>query len=292
MNSPRLSFSCAGCAAATAPNAIVFSMKRLSIKDMAETGIIVNIMASIVLPVLIVSILYPIGGIGTISGAHGSPSWASSLYDDDAFQGCRTMQFTTETLREAIGEWCDDKEAAKRIWGDIADWDTSQVTDMSYLFNDWDGAPIYCSSAADFNEDITKWNTGKVKSLYRTFCFAYAFNQDISSWNTSSITSLRNTFSHALAFDQDISAWDTSGVATLRGIFYDARVFNQKLDWDVSNVETFQDAFGIASSFSQSLCWNIPPGAITDSMFAGTAGSCIDSACGSASHANASAVLC
>ena len=191
--------------------------------------------------------------------------------------------FTTETLRTAVGAWCKDKESAKEIYGDIENWNTSKVENMSFLFNDWAGAPIYCSTASAFNEDISRWDVTSVTSFYRTFCFAYAFNQDISSWKTAHVTNLQNTFSHAISFNQDLSSWNTARVTTLRGIFYDARVFNYDLSkWDLEGVETFQDAFGLATSFNQSLCWNISSGANTDAMFDGTAGGCINSRCGSA----------
>ena len=44
------------------------------------------------------------------------------------------MQFNNETLRAAVKEWLDDDKKAKASYGHISNWDTSEVTDMSRLF--------------------------------------------------------------------------------------------------------------------------------------------------------------
>ena len=46
------------------------------------------------------------------------------------------MKFNNETIKEAVNEWCDDKEKAETKYGHISAWDTSEVTDMSGLFED------------------------------------------------------------------------------------------------------------------------------------------------------------
>ena len=44
------------------------------------------------------------------------------------------MKFNNETLRAAVKEWLDDAAAAEATYGHISSWDTSEVTDMSRLF--------------------------------------------------------------------------------------------------------------------------------------------------------------
>ena len=42
--------------------------------------------------------------------------------------------------------------------GDISNWDVSNVKDMSYMFNE-----------SEFNRDISKWNASNVKHMYHMF---------------------------------------------------------------------------------------------------------------------------
>ena len=39
-----------------------------------------------------------------------------------------------ENIRDAINMWIDNNDNAIRIYGNIENWDTSNVTDMSHLF--------------------------------------------------------------------------------------------------------------------------------------------------------------
>merc|ERR1712167_244450 len=56
---------------------------------------------------------------------------------------------------------------------DISEWDTSKVTDMSYMFR----------GASSFNQDISEWDTSSVTTMSYIFYGAYAFCQDLSSWD-------------------------------------------------------------------------------------------------------------
>ena len=62
---------------------------------------------------------------------------------------------------------------------DIGNWDTSNVTDMSYMFND----------AFVFNQDIGNWDTSSVTDMSYIFYVANAFNQNLSGWCVTNITS-------------------------------------------------------------------------------------------------------
>ena len=54
--------------------------------------------------------------------------------------------------------------------GNISKWDTSKVTDMSYMFRE-----------SSFNQDISKWDVSNVEEMNYMFCNS-KFNQDISNW--------------------------------------------------------------------------------------------------------------
>ena len=85
---------------------------------------------------------------------------------------------------------------------DMENWGTSNVTDMSSMFE----------SANAFNGDIKNWNTSNVTTFESTFYDATAFNQDIGGWITTSATNMEATFQDAVFFNQDLSQWNTANV--------------------------------------------------------------------------------
>ena len=53
---------------------------------------------------------------------------------------------------------------------DIGGWDTSSVTNMSYMF-----------ASSKFNKDISSWNTSAVLDMSYMFYAATSFNQNINT---------------------------------------------------------------------------------------------------------------
>lgn len=62
--------------------------------------------------------------------------------------------------------------------GDFNDIDTSQITNMSYLFFDME----------NFNGDISNWDVSNVESMSQMFRGCRSFNRDISKWDVSNVT--------------------------------------------------------------------------------------------------------
>ena len=189
----------------------------------------------------------------------------------DAGNGCTPI--TDSNFQTVVDLWVSDPSAATTTYGNISDWDVSQVTDMSFLFankttfNDdisaWDvssvtnmGNMFYEASA--FNQDIGDWNTSSVDIMSNMFESATSFNQDISEWDTSSVDYMSDMFESATSFNQDISSWNTSSVTSMNSMFSFATSFNQDIsEWDTSSVDNMSVMFESATSFNQDISsWN------------------------------------
>jgi len=117
----------------------------------------------------------------------------------------------------------------------MALWDTSQVTDMTGMFD----------SAVSFNQDIGNWDTSQVTDMSGMFSNAASFNQDIGNWDTSQVTDMSWMFFHAASFNQDIGNWDTSQVTDMSYMFRSAVSFNKDIgNWDTSQVTDMHYMFG------------------------------------------------
>lgn len=151
---------------------------------------------------------------------------------------------------------------------DIGSWDTSNVTDMSYMFSyavnfdqdigNWDTSNVIdmrdmFNGAIVFDQDIGSWNTANVRDMSFMFNFTEEFNQDIGGWNTAKVLDMRYMFEQTLKFNQNIGAWDTSNVRSMKSMFAYS-IFNQDIgDWDTSSVTSMKWMFRGATWFSQDI---------------------------------------
>lgn len=104
---------------------------------------------------------------------------------------------TNDTIKTAVNLYLVDKNAAVEKYGPINTWNTSQVTDMSELFED-----------SYFDEDISNWDVSNVKNFNHMFYCATSFNQDLSKWKPNGKEyTVRNMFCHATSFVQDFQQW-------------------------------------------------------------------------------------
>lgn len=156
------------------------------------------------------------------------------------------MKFNNETIRVAVREWIEDENKAKEKYGDINDWDTSEVTDMSKLFLD----------AHEFNSPIGSWDVSNVKTMHAMFDNAFKFDQNINNWDVSNVEDMSEMFSttQELDFNQPLGNWDVGSVKRMNSMFYNAKLFNHDLSkWNVSNVTNMRGMFDSAKSFNQAI---------------------------------------
>lgn len=140
-------------------------------------------------------------------------------------------------------------------------WDTTNIADMSNIFN----------SCHSFNQDISNWNTSNVTNMNSMFSYASAFNQPIGSWNTSSVTNMNYMFYGAEVFNQPLNSWNVSNLTQMWWMFANTYAFNQDLsNWDVSNVSDFNNMFNNATMFNGNITtWNTSNASNMNSMFKG-----------------------
>lgn len=121
------------------------------------------------------------------------------------------------------------------------------VTSMHELFRD----------KTDFNEDISEWDTSRIRTFSAMFRNAESFNRDLNEWNTAQVRDLTYMFRDARSFNGMIGNWDVSKVTSMRDMFMSAEAFNQDISsWDISSVTSMGSMFKWATSFEKSLCKN------------------------------------
>ena len=183
--------------------------------------------------------------------------------------GYTQTAITNANIQTAVDLWDSDLSAATTTYGNISDWDVSQVTDMSQLFyhkpnfnddiSNWDvinvtNMNLMFYEASSFNQPIGNWDVSSVTDMSYMFSYATSLNQDISNWDVGNVTDMVNMFSQASAFNQPIGDWNVSGVANMYAMFYYTPSFNQPIgNWDVSGVTDMSWMFHNAGNFVQDI---------------------------------------
>ena len=183
--------------------------------------------------------------------------------------GYTQTAITNANIQTAVDLWDSDLSAATTTYGNISDWDVSQVTDMSQLFyhnpdfnydiRNWDVSNVtdmrqMFYEASSFNQPIGNWDVSSVTDMGYMFYYATSLNQDISNWDVGNVTDMVNMFNTASSFNQPIGDWNVSGVANMYAMFYYTSSFNQPIgNWDVSGVTDMSWMFHNAGNFVQDI---------------------------------------
>ena len=101
---------------------------------------------------------------------------------------------------------------AKKL--DLSNFNTSNVTDMSYMF--------YESQATTL--DLSSFDTSNVTDMSNMFLGSWATTLDLSSFDTSKVTSMGGMFQGSKIVNLDLSSFDTSNVTDMGNMFKNSQV--------------------------------------------------------------------
>ena len=150
---------------------------------------------------------------------------------------------------------------------DLANLNTSDITDMSHMFD------TAATSPDTFYLDVSNWDTSNVTNMASLFSVAGLGATSwtivgLEKWDTSKVTNMSGMFRYAggysTNFYMDLSSFNTSNVTNMSGMFNyaGAKATNFKIvgleKWDVSKVTNMSTLFGrIAYSHSNPVVFDI-----------------------------------
>ena len=142
---------------------------------------------------------------------------------------------------------------------DVSKWDTGSVTNMSYMF-------YHCNSLTSL--DVSKWDTGSVTNMSYMFDGCKALTSlDVSKWDTSSVTDMSYMFAGCSALTSlDVSNWNTNSVTDMGGMFYHCSSLTS-LDvskWDTGSVTNMSCMFAGCSALTSLDVSNWNTNSVTD----------------------------
>ena len=187
------------------------------------------------------------------------------LVDGEWVHHYRYAPLDNESIRDAV--WLGESVAAVIAkYGQIAEWDVSEVEDFSGLFSSRGGI-------RNFTADLSGWDVGNATNMSYMFLGADSFTSDLSEWNVGNVKHMNYMFARASSFNSDLSKWDVGNVSNMGGMFQGARRFTSDLsEWNVGNVEDMTFMFDGATSFESDLSkWNVGNVEDVTGMFEGAA---------------------
>ena len=111
-----------------------------------------------------------------------------------------TPKLTNVTLIHAVQDYLKGNSRSRMYvvhkYGEINNWDVSNVTDMALLFKD----------ESSFNQPLNKWDVSNVTYMRSMFDGAESFNQPLNKWNVSKVRDMDAMFAFASSFNQPLHA--------------------------------------------------------------------------------------
>ena len=159
----------------------------------------------------------------------------------------KVKQYHPKT-RDELKELVDKLIKEKGNDADLNNIDTSNITDMSYLFKD-----------SKFNGDISKWNVSNVTNMQAMFADS-EFNGDLSKWDVSNVTNMHCMFNDSKFTGENgnISNWNVKKVNRIEFMFSNTKFAGDINDWEINlhNIQNWTDKYGV---FNKSPLEKNPP---------------------------------
>jgi hypothetical protein len=137
---------------------------------------------------------------------------------------------TTDALQTAIDKWYElannendttaNNYEGPEYFGNPKHWDTSLITDLSYVFFKKDQTN---------HPDISEWDVSNVTSMQGTFSNS-TFNGELNKWNVASVTDFSFTFANNIVFNKPLFRWNVQDATTMESMFDNAYSFNQTIE--------------------------------------------------------------
>lgn len=131
-----------------------------------------------------------------------------------------------------------------------ANWDTSEVVNMSKMF----GQCMF------LNPNTSKWNTSKVTNMSLMFYRNHNSDCDLTHWDVSAVTNMERMFDLSSRANPNTTKWITSNVKNMMGMFMNSKLANPDVkNWDLKNVINISDMFSESKSANPDIKnWDIP----------------------------------
>lgn len=138
---------------------------------------------------------------------------------------------------------------------DISSFNTSNLTDMSWMFAMYDGSTSKNSKLTKIIgiEDMNTSNVTKMNSVFR-YDIKLGDSLDLSSWDTSKVTDLSGLFDSTFSLKYlNISTWDTSNVTNMLQMFYASKnlIEINLCSFNTSNVTNMKLMFNATTNLTK-----------------------------------------